>query len=483
MSEPKRLHPITAVLNALKSLKELIIPFFAFVVFGSKGTGMVLLPVIGGAVVIALILLFGIISWLRYTYRVEENELRIEFGIFVRKKRYIPFERIQSLDLSEGIFHRPFGLVKVKVETAGSSGTDGAEATLTAISKEEAAAIQEVLQNIKSGGMKEQLDEEISSVTNEEVLYKISMKELILLASTSGGVGVVISAVVAFFAQFDELIPYETVFHELEEFITNGIIFVTLIVFLGLLLAWVIAVIGMMLKYADFTLKKVGDDLIISRGLLEKKQLTIPLNRIQGIRISENLIRQPLGYASVYIESAGGSAANVESAAVIILPFIQKKKIRGIVEGNIGDYRLTSEFHAAPRRSIHRYIFRGVIGVLPIIIALIFFFKLWGLLSLLLLPLSAVWSYLKYRDAGWNLMDNQLVLSYRSFIKHTVFMKKNKIQSLSMKKSFFQNKKDLATIEATVMSGIGGAGGKVLDLEEKDVSELYRWYSRGEKAL
>ncbi|MDF1512079.1 PH domain-containing protein [Robertmurraya sp. DFI.2.37] len=33
--------------------------------------------------------------------------------------------------------------------------------------------------------------------------------------------------------------------------------------------------------------------------MLEKRQLTIPLNRIQGIRISENWLRQPLGYASV----------------------------------------------------------------------------------------------------------------------------------------------------------------------------------------
>ena len=88
---------------------------------------------------IILSLIIGIISWLRYTYRVEDGELRIESGVFVRKKRYIPFERIQSLDFSEGILQRPFGLVKVRVETAGSSGSQDAEAVLTAITKAEAA--------------------------------------------------------------------------------------------------------------------------------------------------------------------------------------------------------------------------------------------------------------------------------------------------------------------------------------------------------
>jgi putative membrane protein len=477
MSEPKRLHPITAVLNALKSLKELIIPFFAIVVFGSKGSGMVFLPFIIGAAIVLLILVFGIISWARYTYRIEEGELRIEYGIFVRKKRYIPFERIQSLDHSEGIFHRPFGLVKVKVETAGSSGLDGAEAVLTAISKKEAAAIQSVLQNIKLRDV--EIDEQMEEV-REEILYKISMKELLLLASTSGGVGVVISAVIAFISQFDEIIPYETVFDELKEFIASGVIFVSLIVFVGLLLSWIIAVIGMVFKYADFTLRKVDDDLIITRGLLEKKQLTIPLNRIQGIRISENLLRQPLGYASVYIVSAGGSAADTESSAVNILPFIKKTKVREIIEGHIEGHLLSEDITPAPKRALMRYIIRGWLYVIPISAAVIFFLKLWGLLSLLLFPISAVWSYLKFKDAGWRQLGNQLTLSYRGIIKHTVYMHKNKIQALTIRESYFQRKKDLGSIDATLMSGIGGAGGTVVDIEKHDAMTMYNWYSRKE---
>lgn len=477
MSEPKRLHPITAVLNVIKTLKELIIPFFAFVVFGSAGGGIY--SILGGIVVLVLILVGGVLSWLRYTYRIEEGELRIEYGLFVRKKRYIPFERIQSLDLSEGIFHRPFGLVKVKVETAGSSGP-GAEATLTAISKADAAIIQEVLQKVKTQGV-----EDVESVQEpkEQILYKISPKELLILASTSGGIGVVISAVIAFVTQFDELIPYKTVFHELEEFVANGVLVVSVIVFIGFLLAWIIAVLWMMIKYTDFTLKRVENDLIVTRGLLEKRQITVPLGRIQGIRISENFLRQPFGYASVYIESAGGSAMNAESAAVNILPLIKKARISQLIEDHIDGYDLEIQTTPAPKRALKRYIFRGWLVVIPIAIILIFFFKLWGALSLLLLPLSAFWSYLEYKDAGWSQQENQLTLSYRSLVKHTVFMQKNKVQALSLKESFFQRKEKLASVEATLMSGAGGAGGRVVDLEEKDVELMYKWFSReSEKA-
>src|SRR3954454_8188992 len=128
MSEPKRLHPISAIINFLKSLKELILPFVFIFLFGGNGVGFKLWQVVFAGVFILLSLIIGVLSWLRFTYRLEDGELRIESGLFIKKKRYIPFERIQSLDLSEGILQRPFGLVRVRVETAGSSGVKDAEA-------------------------------------------------------------------------------------------------------------------------------------------------------------------------------------------------------------------------------------------------------------------------------------------------------------------------------------------------------------------
>lgn len=476
MFEPKRLHPIAAFLNAFKQLKELIVPIVFLILFGSKGTNWDFFYLIASVGAVFLFLISGILSWLRYTYRIEEGELRIEYGVFVRKKRYIPFERIQSLDLSEGLFHRPFGLVKVTVETAGSSDLRKAEAVLTAVKKHEAAAIQEFLQNVKKG----KGNEEVIALTEakEDILYKISPSELLILASTSGGVGVVLSAVAAFLSQFQELIPFERIFKGLSQFVSNGLLIVTFVVFIGFLLAWLIAVIGMMFKYADFTLKKVDEDLIITRGLLEKRQTTIPLKRIQAIRISENLIRQPLKFATVMIESAGGSGANAETSTVTILPVIKKERIRGMLEPYISDYLLTDDFVPAPKRAVRRYVFRGLLFVIPPIIVLIIIFKLWGLLSLVILPFSILWSYLKYKDAGWRMEHHQLNLRYRTIVKHSIFMRKNKIQSLSSQQSFLQRKKDLSTIQATVKSGAGGAGGKVVDIEEQDASSIYAWYSR-----
>ena len=477
MSDPKRLHPIAAVVNALRQLKEMIIPFLIFVVFGSRGTDWDLFYLFGSIGVVVLVLVYGILAWYRFTYRIEQGELRIEYGLIVRKKRYIPFDRIQSLDLSEGILQRLFGLVKVKVETAGSGGMglqDG-EAVLTAITKLDAQEIHDYLVSIKKSGQILRGEEEPDS--SDDLLYKISVSELLMLSTTSGGVGVVISAVFAFVFQFEEFIPYERIFDGVEHFVQNGVVFISVVVFFGFLLAWIIALFGTVLKYANFTVRKVDNDLVITRGLLEKRQFTIPLNRIQAVRISENLIRQPLGYASAYVESAGGSALDHESSKVLILPIVKKRKIPGLLEPHLTEYHFRVNISSAPVRAYSRYLLKGWLFTLPIIIAAIWFFRPWGVGTLSLLAVSAVWSYLNFKDAGWSLDQGILTFRYRNIVKNTVYMRKNKVQSFSVKESFYQRKKKLATVEAIVKSGHGGAGGKVIDLEKKHVDMMYHWYS------
>lgn len=471
MSEQKRLHPISAMINFLKSLKELILPFVFIFLFGGNGVGFKLWQVIFAGVFILFSLIIGVLSWLRFTYRVEDGELRIESGLFIKKKRYIPFERIQSLDLSEGVLQRPFGLVRVRVETAGSSGVKDAEAVLTAITKAEAQAIQDILTSVKYSERVEVED----GVEEDEVIYKIKPSQLLLLASTSGGAGVVISAAIAFIAQFDELIPYEKMFEELQGLISSGVVFVSAIIFLVFLLAWMVAVVGTIMKYAGFTVKKVDGDLIISRGLLEKRRLTIPLNRVQGILICENIIRQPLGLATVYIESAGGSQEGDGSKA-LILPIMKKKEIASLLSPYLADYHFSPKLVPAPKRALKRYIFRNIIFPVFIVAVSLIFFRPWGYLSLLLIFIAILWAFLEYKDAGWNVHHQQLTLTYRGMVKNTIFMKKNKIQSLSVSRSHFQERQELTSIKATIKSGVGGSGGNVVDIEEQDGHNIYMWY-------
>ncbi|KIL52199.1 PH domain-containing protein [Jeotgalibacillus soli] len=495
MSEQKRLHPISTIINFIKHLKDAVIPLviLLFLNRGEQDSFWAYLPLISLGVVLLVVLGAGILKWLRFTYRLEQEELRIEYGLFVKKKRYIPFERIQSLNYSEGIFHRPFNLVKIKVETAGSSSSMESEAELTAITKEEANELNRIIaqakKRLKEKGTGSNLEIDTDDfdgaeglgvieeeAPQEKILYRMSIKDLLVMATTSGGAGVVISGVLIFLLQFGDLIPIEAVIDELVEVVQAGLVLAVILVFIGLVIAWIIAVAMTLLRYADFTVKLVEKDLIITRGLLEKRQTTIPLNRIQGIRFNQNIVREPLKYITVTIESAGGSALEKDSNTISLLPMIRTADVNGILEEILPEYEWSMEFKGAPKRSIFRYMFWNLLFISLVIAPVSYFFYPFGLLTLLLYPMIAIFSWLQYKTAGYRISGDQLTMRYRGIVRHTVFMKKKRIQSLELKETWFQKKGRLATLSATIKSYIAGSTSTVPHLEVEDVEKVLEWY-------
>ncbi|CAM5526470.1 hypothetical protein LSPH24S_03043 [Lysinibacillus sphaericus] len=55
-------------------------------------------------------------------------------------------------------------------------------------------------------------------------LSYVEAVDLFVLATTSGGIGVVLSGVAAVISQFSDIIPYEEVFHEVADIVKIGCI-------------------------------------------------------------------------------------------------------------------------------------------------------------------------------------------------------------------------------------------------------------------
>ncbi|MBE4909672.1 PH domain-containing protein [Bacillus luteolus] len=476
LSEPRRLHPVAGIVNFLKQLKEMLFPVVLFIIFGGRGEDPFwqLLYFVGTGLLIIGLLVIGILQWYRYTYRIESDELRIEYGIFIRKKRFIPLERVQSIDISAGIIQRMFGLVKLQVETAGGGNT--AEAVLTAITVSEAEQLKNELS--KKPKDAEVVDEGVRESIEITKGYQISTTELFIAAVTSGSIGVVLSAVGALAVQVDELIPYETIFRQFEDFVRIGVFFYVILIFSIVLLAWVIGTVITVLKYGNFSVAKQGEDLIITRGILEKRQLTIPLKRIQAIRIQESLIRQPLGYATVFVESAGGSVDKNEGHSTILFPLVKKDKINTLLSKLVHDYTLPTDFNKAPKRAVIRYLIRSTLPVLVIIVPAIIFLPVWSYLSLILLPLAILLGYWRYQDAGWKYDDYQLQLRFRLFSKTTVLLRRSRIQSVMKRQSLFQTRNKLGSYVTSVKSAMGGKDFKIVDFEESDCEDMLEWYTK-----
>ena len=158
---------------------------------------------------------------------------------------------------------------------------------------------------------------------------------------------------------------------------------------------------------------------------------------------------------------------------------MKKNEMASLLTGLFPDYEFNPTMVSAPKRALKRYMFRHLLPALTIVALSLILFRPWGYLSLLLIPLSAFWAILNYKDAGWNLHNRQLTLTYRGIVKKTIFMKKNRIQTVSIRSSFFQKRQTLSSVKTTIKSGLGGSGGTVSDIDEKDSMIIYNWYKHG----
>lgn len=483
-----RLHPITILLNFAKQIKSFLIPMLILIV--SRGIRFTINPrdedfypsliTIGITILFLVILLvISFIQWRKFIYWFEEGELRMEHGLFVKKKRYIPFERIQTLNYKEGILHRPFNLVKVEIETAGENSGD-AEAILTAVSKEQANQVEFEMK--KATQQKNSIDsenEENEIFEVEEIekkhIYTMSKKDLVLLATTSSSMGILFSGLAAVASQFNDFIPFEEIYGEVKNIVRFGIFFILLLVLVVIFLSWIVAVaISFVVNY-DFRLEKQDEKLFISKGLLEKKRITLPMQRIQGVRVIENPLRQLFGYCRVVLDSAGSSGDEKEDN-VIILPFVKKKQAMVILAELFPEYEWELPLTKVPRKALLRYLLKPLYFLVLPIAALSYFFYPYGLFSLVFIPIFVLLAFWKYRTAGFSLSKLQLTLVYRGISKITFVTSKKRIQSISLKQSFFAERKDIATVHMHIMSSTSGFSGYARHFELEDMQKIMEWY-------
>src|ERR671916_1322844 len=126
MSSEKHLHPAAMIVGGIRTLRRWVsgLVFPGIVLLVSQGFNLwtMTLFLLGLLVVAALAALWGFLSWRATTYTVTGNSFRLRQGVFQKNERTIPLEHVQSVDSGQGIIQRAFGVVEVRIETAGRGG-------------------------------------------------------------------------------------------------------------------------------------------------------------------------------------------------------------------------------------------------------------------------------------------------------------------------------------------------------------------------
>ncbi|HEU5108995.1 MAG TPA: PH domain-containing protein, partial [Micromonosporaceae bacterium] len=137
--EPRRrLHPLSPLLHSAKSL-AVIVAAISWQGYAQLGlgpfAGLVVLLLMGAVVL-------SIVSWFVTGYHVVGKELRVYEGVLWRRTRAIPLERLQSVEVVRPVLARLTALAELRLEVVGGSKT---EAPLAYLSVRDAEVLRDRL--------------------------------------------------------------------------------------------------------------------------------------------------------------------------------------------------------------------------------------------------------------------------------------------------------------------------------------------------
>src|SRR3712207_6686316 len=159
-SEVHHLHPAAVLIAAIKTIRRWIgaaaIPGVAALAGG--GWKMTTLILVGLLVIVVGSALWGFLSWRATTYDVSGGAFHLRQGVIQKNDRTIPLEHFQSVDTVQGFIQRLFGVVELRVETAGG-GASEPDASLSALDRDAAETLRREIEGSRREGVAEDAEE------------------------------------------------------------------------------------------------------------------------------------------------------------------------------------------------------------------------------------------------------------------------------------------------------------------------------------
>jgi putative membrane protein len=273
----RRLHPLSPVVRSYRG-------FLAVLTLAGLSSSGVLGNSNGprwyDVVLPAAVAVAAIVNWFVTRWKLDGVTLRIETGLLRRDSRQLPVARIQAVDLVRPFLARMLGMAELRVRLAGSGNADGRLAYLT---EQGAVALRARLLAAHHGldpATPEPAEQVVTSVPVGRLLGS-ALISTVAIAAVVVAAGAVIAVVSP----------------------------AGLIAAAGSLVWWLIVVATVVWRHVSsqygFTVATSPDGVRIRRGLLGTVAETIPVQRVQAVRMVEPLLWRPLHWCRLEMDVAG----------------------------------------------------------------------------------------------------------------------------------------------------------------------------------
>ncbi|MBX3114716.1 MAG: PH domain-containing protein [Fimbriimonadaceae bacterium] len=477
MAEPvyHRIHPLTMVVELPRVIKQLfvaiILVIFQFTRKGglSEELGFEVVAAALGALVIVPPLL----RYYSFGYAIHEGKLLVKSGILQKNLRTIPLDRIQNINLTRSLLHRILGLVDLEIETAAGVK---AEASISALTDEQAHVLKAQLM-----GTKVQSFSRVDRELDRTVIYRPTVKELLLVGASENRAGAMIAAVLGFGAFQPMLQSFfeqegKQVARSARSLPPAGWQLIIAGIFVFILIGWIISIISAFVKYYNFELSQKDGNLKRTYGLINHFENMLPIKRIQTVHIDQNFIQRWLKICKMYAATAGGMVQEKKSeanqaqiaTAPLLTPVLRDDMRDSLLKTALPKADVSNpEWQPVSKNTIYRHLrtglwpslfFSGLMAVVfwiyrqPFTRGVVKIQPFWDqfgpyltFTGLMLLALLSGWIY--WKCARWSDAHSVIITRLGWFKRRWNYLPMDKVQLVSVSQSPAQRWFKLATVD------------------------------------
>ena len=464
---PRRLHPLSPLVSGLFFVVR---AWPVALIFIARGRWLPLL-----AVAVALVVWQWLV-WLRTSYGIGSDGLTVRSGIIWRNIQVVPPQRVQQVEVRRQLRHRVTGLAVVRIGLAG--GGAGAQVDLDALSEQDAEDLATTLERWRARH-RNATDAGAGATTSptplpppaRPPLLRLTAGQLVVGGLTSRSLWlapfVALAAVVQFVndSQF-AVDSTDTVRSAVSD--TSPFLLLTVVLLAGL----VVAAVGTLVSHYGLVVEEVDDDLVVRRGLLSQRTVTIPRDRVQYVELAAHVVRRRPHLASFDVRTAdlGGGGAEGESSTSI--PIGDRSELESLVPELIRDVELP-DTRRHPPAAVRRSIVRRSLRLVPIaaLVALL-------VAGSVAAPLGAAAGVAVAVPVGWleglrlrSGWTTTAIVTERGVIwwRRTV-VPIRRVQSVGVSQNPFQRRLGLATVRLDVAGSVGGI--ELLDVAATDAARI-----------
>ena len=408
---------------------------------------------------VALIgMLYSILSFFRYYFHIEDDKLIVEKGVFGRSKTIIPFERIQTINFEQNLVHQVFSVLRLKVDTAGSSQK---EFEFDAIANDQAHALRELVLEKKSKlNFVKEISEFEDQSKDEKKTYrsilKLSIVDLLKVGITENHFRSGALILFALWWVWDNL---REVGLDPEKYtdgidpLAGGVIILVILGFLFILLSFLFSLIRTVLRYFGLEFWRSDNGFKISSGLFTKKDTSALDHKIQMISWSDNLLRKIVGYYQLSLKQASSIAINSKSS--INIPGCRQDQIDIVTRALYGAKAFNGiEVESVDKRFMYRRMFfLSLIGI-PFFAVGYFNDNIFVVgFGVLLMIYFVITSYYRYKKCKFGHNEKMIMIRGGLFGDKAETLPIIKLQNIEISQSPYQRRKKLANVKISTAAG------------------------------